>query len=64
MHAWYVGIWAILISGIFKLCCAYGSTFVRKSIPRAGLLGSLAAVAAVLIGFCRCSIFYIIHWWA
>jgi adenine/guanine/hypoxanthine permease len=51
MQAWHVGIWAILISGLFKLVCSFGSNFVRKSIPRAGLLGSLAAVAAVLIGF-------------
>jgi len=51
MHAWHVGIWAILISGVFKLCCAVGSGWIRRVVPRAGLLGSLAAVALVLISF-------------
>jgi AGZA family xanthine/uracil permease-like MFS transporter len=51
MHAWHIGIWSIAVSGAFKLCCSLGSVAIHKSLPRAGLLGSLAAVAAVLIGF-------------
>ncbi len=51
MVAWQIGICSIFISGIFKFACAFGSGWVRKSIPRAGLLGSLAAIALVLISF-------------
>jgi adenine/guanine/hypoxanthine permease len=51
MHTWHVGICAIFISGWFKLGCAFVSGWVRRRAPRAGLLGSLAAVALVLISF-------------
>jgi AGZA family xanthine/uracil permease-like MFS transporter len=51
IETWHIGICAILASGIFKLCCAFGSTWIRATIPRAGLLGSLAAIAAVVISF-------------
>lgn len=51
MHMWHIGICSIFISGLFKFACAFGSNWVRKVIPRAGLLGSLASVALVLISF-------------
>ena len=51
LRTWQIGIWSIVLSGIFKAFCAIGSGWVRKLIPRAGLLGSLAAVALVLISF-------------
>lgn len=50
-YAWHVGICAIFISGVFKLACSFGSGWVRRVVPRAGLLGSLAAIALVLISF-------------
>ncbi|PHS18732.1 MAG: permease [Blastopirellula sp.] len=50
-YTWHIGICAIVISGIFKFVCAIGSGWVRKMVPRAGLLGSLAAIALVLISF-------------
>lgn len=50
-HTWHIGICAIFISGIFKCFCALGASWVRKLTPRAGLLGSLAAIALVLISF-------------
>jgi AGZA family xanthine/uracil permease-like MFS transporter len=50
-HAWFLGITMLLASGIFKLACAPFSGWIRKSVPRAGLLGSLAAIALVLISF-------------
>jgi AGZA family xanthine/uracil permease-like MFS transporter len=50
-HTWHIGICAIFISGIFKFVCAVGSNQLRQLIPRAGLLGSLTAVALVLISF-------------
>jgi AGZA family xanthine/uracil permease-like MFS transporter len=51
IHTWHIGICSIVVSGIFKLLCSLGSNWVRRSLPRAGLLGSLAAVALVLISF-------------
>jgi len=51
VHTWHIGICAIFISGLFKFACAAGSGWVRKVVPRAGLLGSLAAIALVLISF-------------
>jgi len=50
-HAWHVGMCAIVASGIFKLCCSVFASSVRQIIPRAGLLGSLAAIALALITF-------------
>jgi AGZA family xanthine/uracil permease-like MFS transporter len=50
-HAWYLGIAMILASGVFKLGCAPLSGWIRRVVPRAGLLGSLAAIALVLISF-------------
>jgi AGZA family xanthine/uracil permease-like MFS transporter len=51
MTAWQIGICSIFVSGILKLICAMGSGWVRRVVPRAGLLGSLAAIALVLISF-------------
>ncbi len=48
-HAWFVGVAMILASGLFKLACAPFSGWIRRAIPRAGLLGSLAAIALVII---------------
>ncbi|WP_315852208.1 permease [Rosistilla carotiformis] len=49
--AWHIGIWAIVMSGLFKVVCSPVSGWIRRSVPRAGLLGSLAAIALVLISF-------------
>lgn len=50
-HAWFVGIAMGLAAGLFKLACAPVCGWIRRAIPRAGLLGSLAAIALVLISF-------------
>lgn len=50
-EAWHIGICAILITGLIKLMMAFGANWVRNAFPRAGLLGSLAAIALVLIAF-------------
>ncbi len=50
-HAWFLGIAMLLASGVFKIGCAPFSGWIRRSVPRAGLLGSLAAIALVLISF-------------
>jgi AGZA family xanthine/uracil permease-like MFS transporter len=49
--AWQVGAVVLVLSGIFKVICAPLGSAVRRWIPRAGLLGSLAAIALVLITF-------------
>jgi AGZA family xanthine/uracil permease-like MFS transporter len=51
LHVWHLGICSIVVSGLFKLVCAAGSGAVRRILPRAGLLGSLVAIALVLISF-------------
>jgi AGZA family xanthine/uracil permease-like MFS transporter len=48
-HAWFLGMTMLLASGIFKLFCAPLCGWVRRLVPRAGLLGSLAAIALVII---------------
>lgn len=50
-HAWHVGMCAIVASGIFKVCCSGLAGAVRRLVPRAGLLGSLTAIALALITF-------------
>ncbi len=51
MHAWHIGMCAILISGVIKAILSFFSGWIHRAIPRAGLLGSLAAIALVLIAF-------------
>lgn len=50
-RTWHIGIWCIVLSGVLKLIAAPFSEWVRRVVPRAGLLGSLAAIALVLISF-------------
>jgi adenine/guanine/hypoxanthine permease len=50
-HAWFLGVSMLLASGVFKLACALVSGLIRKLVPRAGLLGSLTAIALVIISF-------------
>jgi AGZA family xanthine/uracil permease-like MFS transporter len=51
LYAWHVGVVALVMAGIFKCACAPFGNVVRRLVPRAGLLGSLAAIALVLIAF-------------
>ncbi len=50
-RTWSIGIWCIVISGVLKLALSPLAEWVRQAVPRAGLLGSLAAIALVLISF-------------
>jgi len=50
-HAWNVGMCAIVASGLFKLACAPVADHIRRCLPRAALLGSLAAIALAIITF-------------
>jgi AGZA family xanthine/uracil permease-like MFS transporter len=49
--AWHVGVVVLVLAGVFKLAVAPLGNAVRRLVPRAGLLGSLAAIALALIAF-------------
>jgi adenine/guanine/hypoxanthine permease len=51
LFAWHVGLVVLVLCGGFKIICAPLGNLIRKSVPRAGLLGSLAAIALALIAF-------------
>ncbi len=51
MQTWHIGMCAILVSGLVKLVLSFCSNWIHRVFPRAGLLGSLAAIALVLIAF-------------
>jgi AGZA family xanthine/uracil permease-like MFS transporter len=49
--AWHVGLTVLVLTGLFKIVCAPLGNALRRLLPRAGLLGSLAAIALALIAF-------------
>jgi AGZA family xanthine/uracil permease-like MFS transporter len=49
--AWHVGLAVLVLTGLFKIVCAPLGNALRRLVPRAGLLGSLAAIALTLIAF-------------
>ncbi|HZV03480.1 MAG TPA: hypothetical protein VE999_00185 [Gemmataceae bacterium] len=49
--AWHVGLVVLVLTGVFKIICAPMGNVLRRLVPRAGLLGSLAAIALALIAF-------------
>ncbi len=49
--AWHVGLLTLIFVGLFKTVVAPLGNAVRRLVPRAGLLGSLAAIAIALIAF-------------
>jgi AGZA family xanthine/uracil permease-like MFS transporter len=51
VYAWHVGAMVLVLCGLFKALCAPFGNAVRRLVPRAGLLGSLTAIALVLIAF-------------
>lgn len=48
---WHLGMAATLIMGLMKLPLSFIGRSVSRRIPQAGLLGSLAGIALLLIGF-------------
>src|SRR5262249_11769257 len=50
-YAWHVAVVTLLFIGVFKVLFAPIGNLVRELVPRAGLLGSLAAIALALISF-------------
>ncbi len=49
--AWQIGMAVMVVSGALKVLCAWGADLIRRAVPRAGLLGSIAGVAILLIAF-------------
>lgn len=49
--AWHVGATVLVLCGLCKTAVAPFGSAIRKLVPRAGLLGSLAAIALALIAF-------------
>jgi adenine/guanine/hypoxanthine permease len=49
--AWKIGAGVTVAMGAFKLVLAFGGDWVRRVVPRAALLGSIAGVAILLIAF-------------
>ena len=49
--AWKLGMGTTVAVGVVKLVLAFGGELVRRAVPRAGLLGSIAGVAILLIAF-------------
>lgn len=49
--AWKIGMGVTVGMGVIKLACAFAGDWVRRVVPRAALLGSIAGVAILLIAF-------------
>ncbi len=51
LMTWYIGMATMVMIGILKVAMSFCGTWCQKVVPRAGLLGSLAGVGLMLIGF-------------
>lgn len=51
LFTWHVGVVVLMLVGAIKVALAPLGNQVRRWVPRAGLLGSLAAIALALIAF-------------
>ena len=49
--AWKVGMGVTIAMGVAKLALSFAGEWVRRIVPRAGLLGSIAGVSVLLIAF-------------
>jgi AGZA family xanthine/uracil permease-like MFS transporter len=48
---WHLGMASMMVMGALKLVLSFAGAWVGRVIPRAGLLGSIAGIALMLIGF-------------
>ncbi|MHC1479244.1 hypothetical protein ACYJW8_03255 [Frateuria aurantia] len=48
---WHTGMAAMVLMGLMKFVLAFAGPWVQRKVPRAGLLGSIAGIALVLMGF-------------
>lgn len=51
IFTWQVGMATIVLMGAFKIASSFCGPALRRAVPRAGLLGSIAAVALLLIAY-------------
>ncbi|MDX9722115.1 MAG: hypothetical protein RBU37_15345 [Myxococcota bacterium] len=50
MVTWQVGMATMVLMGLLKLALAFTGDWVRRVVPQAGLLGSIAGIAIALLG--------------
>ena len=50
-RAWKIGMAVLVLMGLAKVLGAFAGEWIRRIVPRAGLLGSIAGVATLLIAF-------------
>ena len=48
---WQAAMATIVLMGLFKIAASFFGPLLRRTIPRAGLLGSIAAIALLLIAY-------------
>jgi len=48
---WHLGMAAMVVMGVLKTVLSFAGASVLRAVPRAGLLGSIAGIALVLMGF-------------
>jgi adenine/guanine/hypoxanthine permease len=48
---WQLGMAAMIVMGLLKLVFSFFGGAVQRAVPRAGLLGSIAGIALMLMGF-------------
>ncbi len=51
LMTWYIGMATMIFIGVVKLILSFAGGWVQKVVPQAGLLGSIAGIGVVLIGF-------------
>ncbi len=48
---WQLGMASLVVMGLLKVVLSFFGAWVQRNVPRAGLLGSIAGIALMLIGF-------------
>src|ERR1700754_501294 len=48
---WHLGMASLVVMGLLKFVLSFFGAWVQRTVPRAGLLGSIAGIALVLMGF-------------
>ena len=51
LATWHLGMAAMIAMGVLKLALSFAGAFVTRVLPRAALLGSIAGIALMLMGF-------------
>src|SRR6266571_3326499 len=51
MMTWYIGMATMVFIGLLKLALSFAGPWIQRVVPQAGLLGSLAGVGLVLLGY-------------